>query len=69
PHTAHCTFHMFGPLKVFHEVQHSSTDDEVKQAVLRWFRHIDKSFYAEAFQALIKYWDKYINVAGDYIKK
>jgi hypothetical protein len=27
----------------------SSSDDEVKQAVLGWFSHTDKSFYAEAF--------------------
>ena len=49
--------------------QHFSTDDEVKQAVLGRFSHIDKYFYAEAFQALFKRWDKCINVAGEYVKK
>jgi hypothetical protein len=45
------------------------SDDEVKQAVLGWFSRADKSFYAEAFQALIKRWDKCINVAGEYVEK
>ena len=62
-------FHLFGPLKEFLGGQHFSTDDEVKQAVLGWFCHTDKSFYAEAFQALAKRWDKCINVAGEYVKK
>ena len=62
-------FHVFGPLKEFHEVQHFSTDDEVKQAVVGWFSCTDKSFYAKAFQALVKRWDKCINVAGEYVKK
>jgi hypothetical protein len=46
-----------------------STDDEVKQAVLGWFSHTDKSFYAETFQALVKRWDKCINVPGEYVEK
>jgi hypothetical protein len=46
-----------------------STDDEVKQAVLAWFSRTNKSFFAEAFQALVKSWDKCINVAGEYVEK
>ena len=62
-------FHLFGPLKKYLGGQHFSTDDEVKQAVLGWFSHTNKSFYAEAFQALIKRWDKCINVAGEHGEK
>ena len=47
-------FHLFGPLKEFLGGQHFSTEDEVKQAVLGWFSRTDISFYAEAFQALVK---------------
>ena len=57
-------FHLFVPLKEFLRGQHFSNDDEVKQAVLGWFNRADTSFYAEAFQALVKCWDKCINVAG-----
>ena len=61
--------HLFGPLKEFLGGQHFSTNDEVKQAVLGWFSHTDTSFYAEAFQALVKRWDKCINVSGECVKK
>ena len=53
PDLAPSDFQLFGPLKEFLGGQHFSTDDEVKQAVLGWFSRTDKSFYAEAFQALI----------------
>jgi hypothetical protein len=39
------------------------------QAVLGWFSRTDKSFYAEAFQTIVKRWDKCINVAGEYVEK
>ena len=54
PDLALSGFHLFGPLKEFLGGQHFSTDDAVKQAVLGWFCHTDKTFYAEAFQALVK---------------
>ena len=69
PGLAPSDFHLFGPLKEFLGGQHFSTDDEVKQAVLGWFSRTDTSFCAEAFQALVKRWDKCINVTGDYIEK
>jgi len=62
-------FHLFGPLKQYLGGQHFSIDGEVKQAVLGWFTHTHKSFYAEAFQALVKRWNKCINVAGEYVEK
>jgi len=62
-------FHLFGPLKEFLVSQQFSTEDEVKQAVLGLFCHTDKSFYAEALQALVKRWDKCIKVAGQYVEK
>jgi len=68
PDLAPSDFHLFGHLKEFLGGQHCSTD-EVKQAVLGWFSRTDKSFYAEAFQALVKRWDKCINVAGEYVEK
>ena len=69
PDLALSDFHLFGPLKEFFRGQHFSTDDKVKQAVLGRFSCIDKSFHAEAFQALVKRWDKCINVTGEYVEK
>ena len=57
------------PLKESLGGQHFSTDDEVKQAALGWFSRTDTSFYAGAFEALVKRWDKCIKVAGDYVEK
>ena len=68
PDIAPSDFHLFGPLKEFLS-QYFSTDDKVKQAVLGWFSCTDESFYAKAFQALVKCWDKCINVAGEYVEK
>ena len=69
PDLAPSDFHLFGPLKEFLGGQDLSTDDDLKKAVLGWFSRTDTSFYAEAFQASVKRWDKYINVTGDYIEK
>ena len=75
PHPPYCRdltlsdFQLFEPLKEFLGGQHFSNDDEVKPAVLGWSFHTDKSFYAEAYQALVKRWDKCINVAGEYGEK
>jgi len=66
-HLAPSDFHLFGPLKEFFG-QHFSTEKE-KQAVLGWFSRTDEPFYAEDFQALVKSWDKCINVAGEYVEK
>ena len=70
PDLAPSDFHLFGPLKEFLGGQHFTADDEVKQAVLGWFSRTDKSFYAEAFQALVKLnAGVSINVAGEYVEK
>jgi hypothetical protein len=40
-------------------------DDEMK--VGKWLRQQSKDFYAAGFDALIKRWDKCINVDGGYV--
>jgi hypothetical protein len=42
-------------------------DEEVETEVRKWLRQQTKYFYAVAFDALVKRWDKYINVAGGYV--
>lgn len=37
-------------------------------AALAWFKHSDKSFYAEAFLAFVSHWYKCIHVAGNVLK-
>lgn len=57
-------------LKCSAEFEVTLTDDEVTLAVLvlEWFRHTDKSLYADAFRALVTVWNKYVNLTGEYIE-
>jgi hypothetical protein len=44
-------------------------DLEVKTEVRKWLRQRSKDFYAAGFDALVKRWDKCINVGGGYVEK
>jgi hypothetical protein len=37
--------------------------------VRRWLRQQSKDFYVAGFDALVKRWDKCINVGGGYVEK
>jgi hypothetical protein len=39
-----------------------SDDEEVETEVWKWFRQQSKDFYAVSFEALVKQWDKCMNV-------
>jgi hypothetical protein len=46
------------------------TDDkEVETEVWKWLRQQSKDLYAAGFDALVKRWDKCINVGGGYVEK
>jgi hypothetical protein len=42
-------------------------DDETEAG--KWVRQQSKNFYAAGFVALVKRWDKCINVGGGYVEK
>jgi hypothetical protein len=44
-------------------------DEGVETEVRKWLRQHSKEFYAEGFDALIKRWDKCIDVGGGYVEK
>jgi hypothetical protein len=44
-------------------------DEEFEMEVWKWLRQQSKDFYAVGFNALVKRWDKYINVGVGYVKK
>ncbi|GBN42571.1 hypothetical protein AVEN_37991-1, partial [Araneus ventricosus] len=69
PDLAPSDFHLFGPLKQYLGVKHFSDDGDVQHEVLLWMRQQPKEFYAAGIGALIKRWDKSINVGGDYVEK
>jgi hypothetical protein len=44
-------------------------DEEVETEVKKWLRQLSKYFCAAGFDALVKGWDKRINVGGAYAEK
>jgi hypothetical protein len=46
-----------------------AVDEEVETEVRKWLRQQSKDFYVASFEALVKQWDKYINVGGGYVEK
>ncbi|GBL90061.1 hypothetical protein AVEN_135431-1 [Araneus ventricosus] len=62
-------FYLFGPLKQHLGGKHFADDDDVQHDVLLWMGQQPKEFYAAGIGALLKRWDKCINIGGDYVKK
>jgi hypothetical protein len=46
-----------------------SGDEEVETEVRKWLRQQSKDFYAVGFDALVKRWDRCINVGGGYVEE
>jgi hypothetical protein len=44
-------------------------DEEVETEVRKWLRQQSKGCYAAGFDALVKRWDKCVNVGGGYVGK
>jgi hypothetical protein len=44
-------------------------DEEVETEAWKWLRQQSKDFYTAGFDALVKRWDKYIDVGGEYVEK
>ncbi|GBM48127.1 hypothetical protein AVEN_10534-1 [Araneus ventricosus] len=53
----------------FEDDKHSADDDDAQHEVLLWMRHQPKEFYEAGIGALMKRWDKCINIGGDYVQK
>ncbi|GBN07064.1 hypothetical protein AVEN_39060-1 [Araneus ventricosus] len=49
--------------------KHFADDGDVKHEVLLWMRQQPKEFHAAGIGALMKRWDKCINIGGDYVEK
>ncbi|GBN03924.1 hypothetical protein AVEN_137995-1 [Araneus ventricosus] len=63
------TSHLFGPLKQHLIGKHFADGDDIQHKVLKWMRQQPREFYAAGIGALIKRWDNYINIGGDYLEK
>ncbi|GFQ95187.1 uncharacterized protein TNCT_333061 [Trichonephila clavata] len=62
-------YHLCGPQKQHLGGKQFAKDDDVQHEVLLWMRQQPKEFYVAGIGALIKLWDRCINVAGDYAEK
>jgi hypothetical protein len=49
--------------------KHFADDEEVEMEVWKWLRQQSEDFCAVGFDALVKRWNKYINVCGGYVEK
>jgi head-tail adaptor len=49
--------------------QADADDEAVQREVRMWLRQQPKDFYAAGIGTLIKWWDRCINVNGDYVEK
>jgi hypothetical protein len=62
-------FLLFGPLKKHFGGKRFADDDEVETEVRKWLRQQSNDFYVACFDALVKRWDKCINVGGGHFEK
>jgi hypothetical protein len=46
-----------------------AVDEDVEMVLRYWLRQQSNGFYAAGFDALVKRWDKCINVGGGYVEK
>jgi hypothetical protein len=69
PDLALSDFHLFGSLKDALHGTHFEDDDSVIEAVRKWLRRQDKSWYWQGIQALVPRWCKAVQVDGDYVEK
>jgi hypothetical protein len=60
---------MFGPQRNHLGGRRLADDEEVETEVRKWRRQQSKHFYAAGLGALVKRWDKCINVGGGYVEK
>jgi hypothetical protein len=44
-------------------------DEEVETEVRKWLRQQSEHFYATGFEALVKRWDKFMNIGQEYVEK
>jgi hypothetical protein len=67
PDLAPNDFHLFGLLNNHLGDKRFADDEKAEKEVQMWLRQHSKDLYAAGFDALVKRWDKCINVDGGYV--
>ena len=69
PDLAPGDFHLFLHLKKRLAGKKFDDDDEVREEVMTWFKGLAADFYGSGIQELVPRLYKYLDNAGDYVKK
>jgi len=69
PDLAPSDFHFFPHLKRDLKGTHFTSDDEVKQAVMSWFKQRTPEFFIDGMHKLVLRWEKCTEQQGDYVEK
>jgi len=62
-------FHIFDPLKDALSGTQFGDNDKVQSVVREWLRTRPKEFFSRRIFALVKRWDKCIELEGDYVER
>jgi hypothetical protein len=62
-------FHLFGTVKDHPVGKRFADDEDVETEVRKWLRRKSKDLCGPGFDALVKRWDKCMNVGGGYVEK
>jgi histone-lysine N-methyltransferase SETMAR len=68
PDLAPSDFHLFGSLKNALRGTRFEDDDSVIEAVMKWLRRWEKSWYRQRIHALVPGWRKAVQIDGDYVE-
>ena len=60
---------LFGPMKEGLKGKHCASDEEVKTAVMKWFKEQSTKFYVAGIHVLIRRWSIAIERNCDYVEK
>jgi hypothetical protein len=69
PGLAPSDLHLFGTLKMHVGGIPFADEEDFETELRKWLRQQSKDFFAAGFDALVKRWDKCINVGWGYVEK
>jgi len=69
PDLAPSDYHLFPKMKVWLVTQHFHTNEELMDGVDNWLHNLAAPFYDEGLQKLVQWYDKCLNVDGNYVEK
>jgi histone-lysine N-methyltransferase SETMAR len=69
PDLAPSDYRLFTKMKVWLATQHFHTTEELTDAVNNWLHNLAAHIFDEGLQKLVSWYDKCLNVDGNYLEK